>query len=309
MTGQREWTPRALRENTYGVVKRLQFFVVALDAGKAYCAQDRPLHVLDLGCGTGELVTLPLAAAGYHMTGVDVDEESITYAERRRRALGLATVRFIRASLDAYLATTADTFDAVICSEILEHLEHPEQTLAAVRTVLKRDGLLLVTIPNGVGPFEVETLVWQLLVKLGIVPTLLAVRRRLGLHAPSSSPEEVATLALDSPHRQFYTFREVVRLVTGAGFELLAVRNRTVVCGPFTDGLQRGLHRVGLGEAFLRWNNELADRMPRALVSDWMIAARKSDESAHPPVTPLGRALGTRAWMSLKRFANGASRG
>lgn len=39
-------------------------------------------HVVDLGCGTGE-ITIKLAEAGYHMTGVDFSSEMLAAAEQK----------------------------------------------------------------------------------------------------------------------------------------------------------------------------------------------------------------------------------
>lgn len=39
-------------------------------------------HIVDLGCGTGE-ITINLAEAGYHMTGVDLSSEMLATAEQK----------------------------------------------------------------------------------------------------------------------------------------------------------------------------------------------------------------------------------
>ncbi len=47
-----------------------------------------PRHILDLGCGTGN-VTIPLAEKGYQMTGLDLSSEMLSLAEQKARAKGL----------------------------------------------------------------------------------------------------------------------------------------------------------------------------------------------------------------------------
>ena len=53
-------------------------------------------------------------------------------------------------------------FDAVIASEILEHLDDEElrDSLAVIHEKLKPGGKLLVTTPNGYSLFELENLLW-----------------------------------------------------------------------------------------------------------------------------------------------------
>ena len=53
------------RENVYGHLQRLQWL-------RAYLKpEDR---VVEFGCGTGRLITVPLRSWGYDVTGVDLDE-------------------------------------------------------------------------------------------------------------------------------------------------------------------------------------------------------------------------------------------
>jgi SAM-dependent methyltransferase len=41
-----------------------------------------------------------------------------------------------------------ESFDIVICKDVLEHLVHPECILAEIRRVLKNDGYIVINIPN-----------------------------------------------------------------------------------------------------------------------------------------------------------------
>ncbi|MDR6880038.1 methyltransferase domain-containing protein [Bacillus sp. 3255] len=42
----------------------------------------KPVSIVDLGCGTGNL-TIPLAAEGYQMTGIDLSEDMLAVAEQK----------------------------------------------------------------------------------------------------------------------------------------------------------------------------------------------------------------------------------
>jgi len=41
-----------------------------------------------------------------------------------------------------------ESFDTVVCTDVLEHLEHPERVVAEMRRVLKEDGELIVMVPS-----------------------------------------------------------------------------------------------------------------------------------------------------------------
>ena len=47
-----------------------------------------------------------------------------------------------------------EQYDAIICSEVLEHLNDPGSLLNVLRSSLKDSGKLIVTVPNGKGPRE-----------------------------------------------------------------------------------------------------------------------------------------------------------
>ncbi len=119
--------------------------------------------MLDLGCGEGRHVH------GLHMhgwldvVGVDMDEPSLQKAREglamlpERDAHDPHTTGFSVGDAAA-LAYEDDSFDAIICSEVLEHLPDYNAALAEMRRVLKPDGRLCITVPHA----WPERLCWQL---------------------------------------------------------------------------------------------------------------------------------------------------
>jgi SAM-dependent methyltransferase len=95
-------------------------------------------NVLDAPCGGTAALTLALAGKGFHAIGADVDPE----AEAR---LGNA---FAKVDLNAPFPWPDGSFDAVISTEGIEHLENHFLFLREVRRVLKPDGILVLTTPN-----------------------------------------------------------------------------------------------------------------------------------------------------------------
>ncbi len=73
-------------------------------------------NIVDVGCGTGN-ITLPLAARGFALTGLDISDEMLSLAAKKAERQGLS-VRFIGSDMRAFsLGTTADaaisSFDCV----------------------------------------------------------------------------------------------------------------------------------------------------------------------------------------------------
>lgn len=109
-------------------------------------------RVLDLGCGEGRHVHGLYLEGGLHIVGVDLDQPSLKKAEEGLVWLPKPTVEggsveFLQADATA-LPFPDDHFDAVIVSEVLEHLPDYHAALREVRRVLKPEGRLCVTVPR-----------------------------------------------------------------------------------------------------------------------------------------------------------------
>lgn len=107
--------------------------------------------VLDLGCGEGRHCHGLHVLGGVNVVGLDMDEPSLAKARDGLSMLskpddGTATA-FLKG--DAYRLPFADaTFDAVICSEVLEHLHSYGEALAEITRVLKPGGRFIPTVPR-----------------------------------------------------------------------------------------------------------------------------------------------------------------
>jgi len=118
---------------------------------EAIWPQERPLlaalplpaeaRILDVGCGTGEIV-LRLAdeRPRARLVGVDLHEPHLEYARARCKAFG-ARVEFRRA--DAFELDFADaSFDLTLCRHMLQAVPEPRRVLAEMKRVTRRGGWL-----------------------------------------------------------------------------------------------------------------------------------------------------------------------
>jgi 2-polyprenyl-3-methyl-5-hydroxy-6-metoxy-1,4-benzoquinol methylase len=148
-------------------------------------------RVLDIGCGQGELVRL-LLADGFDAWGVDISPEQVALAQ----SAGLD--RAVHGDFHAYLRARAGEWDAVVATDVLEHLARAEllATFDDVRQALRPSGLFVARVPNAVSP--------------------------MGGH----------TMFGDVTHETWFTRRSVAQLAAVAGFSGIAVH----ACPPAVHG-------------------------------------------------------------------------
>jgi SAM-dependent methyltransferase len=99
------------------------------------------LQVLDAGCGDGIFVAF-VRELGFQVSGIDVSDAAIERAKTRCPDADLRV-----ASLEDQLPFPDATFDAVWCTEVLEHIFNVHAALAELNRVLLVRGSLILTTP------------------------------------------------------------------------------------------------------------------------------------------------------------------
>ena len=106
-------------------------------------------RVLDLGCGEGRHVHGLHMLTTAHAIGLDPDEGSLDIARERLHDLpeGSGKAEFMKGS--AYDLPFPDgDFDAVICSEVLEHLSDYARAIQEIARVTKPGGVFAASVPR-----------------------------------------------------------------------------------------------------------------------------------------------------------------
>ncbi|XP_063475951.1 ubiquinone biosynthesis O-methyltransferase, mitochondrial isoform X1 [Symphalangus syndactylus] len=107
------------------------------------------MKILDVGCGGG-LLTEPLGRLGASVIGIDPVDENIKTAQCHKSFDPVLDKRieYRVCSLEEIVEETAETFDAVVASEVVEHVIDLETFLQCCCQVLKPGGSLFITTIN-----------------------------------------------------------------------------------------------------------------------------------------------------------------
>lgn len=228
-------------------IKRLNFIAEAIQANCKPGAK-----VLDVGCGNGNIAR-GVGSLGYQVTGIDFSANAIRYAQGRNT---LNNVTFRVCSAEE--VTKEENFDAVICSEVLEHLNQPTLLVETLANILSKGGILIATVPNGVGPRELlVTRPVQKMSKTWVADIINQSKKILG-YANST----VQSQSEDLTHVQFFTKTALCDMIGSHGFELVSFGHSNFIEKVFPYSLlTRNI------KALSNLDNSIIDYLPSALAS------------------------------------------
>jgi 2-polyprenyl-3-methyl-5-hydroxy-6-metoxy-1,4-benzoquinol methylase len=100
------------------------------------------MSILDAGCGTGDCLRMLGQEYGVgQLTGTDFSGSALAIAMETCPRAGLH-------QLDMYQRLAQD-FDLILCQQVLEHLMRPEDALRNMLTMLRPEGCIIITVPDG----------------------------------------------------------------------------------------------------------------------------------------------------------------
>tara|TARA_Y100000590_G_scaffold136257_1_gene155996 strand:- start:11229 stop:11936 length:708 start_codon:yes stop_codon:yes gene_type:complete len=119
-------------------------------------------RVLDIGCGEGRHSLGLYIDREINVIGMDLSIKDMKTAKNRIKDFSISECNQASCNFGAgnihQLPFEDNSFDAVICSEVLEHLDTLESAVTEIVRVLKPGGVLAVSVPR----FLPELICWKL---------------------------------------------------------------------------------------------------------------------------------------------------
>jgi len=103
--------------------------------------------VLDVGCGGGILAD-SMARKGADVTGIDLSTKALRIAQLHAIETQTPSVQYREISAEALASEQPSQFDVVTCMEMLEHVPDPQSIINACFTLLKPNGVLVLSTIN-----------------------------------------------------------------------------------------------------------------------------------------------------------------
>ena len=153
--------------------------------------------LLEIGCSDG-LLEEKLQKKFTSLTGIDTNSSDIEIA----RKSGIKNAKFLVANAEK-LPFKSSTFDKIICSEVLEHVDDDAKAIREMRRVLKGSGEAIITVPQKNYPFTFDPI-------NAVLETLFRRHLPLGVYGYGD--------------KRAYGYAELKKLFEKNGFEIIEIR-------------------------------------------------------------------------------------
>jgi S-adenosylmethionine-dependent methyltransferase len=180
---------------------------LAWDNLRRYLPRDASNHrALDVGGGTG-FASVQLARMGHEVVLLDGSEQMLRIARQHAEACGVTPrISFCHAETGQLRELfAAESFDVLVCHNLLEYSENPSATVRDIAHVLRKDGVLSVLVRNRAGEVlkeAVKSAEWKL--------------------ATANLTAETVADTLYGNRMRLFTPADLHELLTRAGLEIVA---------------------------------------------------------------------------------------
>lgn len=118
--------------------------------------------ILDVGCGEGYVLNLIDKGKAI---GEDISDTAIFKAKSKLNGKSISIVK----SDVQNMPFKTESFNKIYCTELLEHVNHPNDVISEIKRVSQKDSIIIITIPNEYLINKVK----QFLIKIGLFNILL----------------------------------------------------------------------------------------------------------------------------------------
>jgi len=187
-------SPTAVTGSEHGVKRRFETLL------SSKSLEDKA--VLDIGCGVGAYCKVAMNYGASLAVGLDINLQYLIKAKSIEKVQARASS----------LPFSSSCFDVILMIDVLEHLPSESEVIQEAKRVLKKDGIIFITVPNKFYPIETHG--------LRIGSTEIRNTLNVGIPLLSWAPKFVRERA---ERARVYTQKQLVELLREQGLRPLKV--------------------------------------------------------------------------------------
>lgn len=157
--------------------------------------------VLEIGCATGDIGGYLKNKKNCFVVGVELEPVQARIAKGKINKIVMGNIE--EKEVITKLKENYGSFDVVLAMAVIEHLVDPLATLMSLRRLMKKDSIILITLPN-IAHWSIR---WNLL---------------------RGNFDYTEYGIMDRTHLHFYTLNSARELIEEAGYSIISVKRDTV---------------------------------------------------------------------------------
>lgn len=223
------------------------------------------LKIMDMGCNRGYDVfrmSKKFAGSSLSFTGLDISPVDIEYAKDVAAQQKLDNCIFVVGNAEA-TEFKENSFDIIVCSELLEHVPQPEKVMKEIYRIVKKGGIAIISTPNADN-------------RLGKLRKFAPRKLKQSWNQPvpaKKDEERYRQVAkngfVNLPHISEKGIKEWIKISEGVGFKIEDIKRGSLMWGHDFFDTHPGL------TGFLLFFDSILDKITYDFSSDFAAKMRK----------------------------------
>ena len=117
--------------------------------------------ILEVGCGNGRDTPFYVSIEDVKYIGIDISEKMLESARKKIGNIDRKSYAHFLSADATNMPFPDNTFNKIVCSEVLEHIPKWDKAIAEFARIIKDDGILVITTPNNYSVYGLTRIFYE----------------------------------------------------------------------------------------------------------------------------------------------------